>query len=47
MFWYHTNVRDGDNRAELVGMMKNQEKVHKGESYFLVVEFFLFLKIHA
>lgn len=47
MFWYHTNVRDGDNWAELVGMRKNQEKVHKGEPYFLVVEFFLLFKIHA
>ena len=37
-----TNVRGGDNGADLVGMTKNQKKIHKGESHILVVEFFFF-----
>lgn len=37
-----TNVRGGDNGAELVGMTKNQKKIHKGESHILVVEVFFF-----
>lgn len=37
-----TNIRGGDDGAELVGMTKNQKKVPKGEPHILVVEFFLF-----
>lgn len=37
-----TDIRGGDNGAELVGMTKNQKKVHKGEPHILVVEIFLF-----
>lgn len=37
-----SHVRGGDNGAELVGMTKNQKKIHKGESHILVVEFFFF-----
>ena len=39
-----TNIRGGDDGAELVGMTKNQKKVPKGEPHILVVEFFLFKK---